>query len=1230
MPWKTNGVLQQTSLSPSDSLGDNATSDLEKRECIQRLEQQRRILEATLSSMSDFAYTLDPAGRLVYVNQPLLDLWGQTLQEALGKNFFDLQFPKELATRLQRQVQEVIATGKKIADATQYMSPKGVAGYYEYVFVPVIGPVGTVEFVVGTTRDITVRKAVEEHVEQMEARYRGLLEAAPDGMVVVNPLGEIVLLNAQAEKQFGYKRDELLGQNVTTIIPKGFAERLIADGTRTTTEALAQQIGRGIELLGRCKDGSECSIEIMLSPLKRPEGILVTAAIRDITLRKIAERQLVQMEARYRGLLEAAPDGMVVVNEAGEIVLLNARAEKQFGYRRDELLGHHVKDIIPEGFAERLVADDLRTFAEAQAQQIGTGVELHGRRKDGTRFPMEIMLSPLESEEGVLVTAAIRDISERKQLARQLHQSQKMDAVGQLTGGIAHDFNNLLTVIIGNLGLLELLVSDNEAAVKRIKTAQKAAARGGDITRRLLVFSSNKELNPAFVSLGDSIQNMIEMASRGLGSDITITTQVDPTVPPLFVDPAGLESALLNLVVNARDAMPKGGSIVISSQLRNLDEGDPEVQTGDLKRGSYACVRVTDIGQGMSQETLERAFEPFFTTKPRDKSTGLGLAMVYGFAKQSGGIVRIFSELGHGTTVSFYLPIVEDRSHSIPTNTPESLGTKLGGTVLVVDDEPDILEVALVYLKEMGLTAFQARDCASALKMIAQHPQIDLLITDIIMPGGMNGAELGQKARAFHPTLKIIYSSGFPAEALAAKTVPLLDGPLLRKPYQHTDFAAIVQQAMKGIPSQSSEIENFHSRSTSAEEPIRTIAAKQIVLIIDDDGDLAELVCVTAKAMGFQCTVTKDAATFLKELSADTTLVLLDLLMPEMDGIELLRRLAERKCKADIVLMSGVGKRVMESAGHLAQVLGLSVVGHLQKPFQVDELKHVLQTSPWRRSEPVLNLSHQFAIQKEDLKNAIEHDEFVVYYQPQIEIASGCVIGVEALVRWQHPRRGLIFPDRFIGRMEKFGLIDELGWIVANRGMSEVGQFANGEGGALTLSLNASVNSLCHLTFPDVLMSLAEKHGVSPANVTIEITETGLIRELSKALDILTRLRMKQFKLSIDDFGTGYAMMQQFKTIPATELKIDKSFVQEMMGNNRSRIMVQKTIDIGHELGMQVMAEGVETQEQLTFLRVNGCDSAQGYFFSRPIPAKEMVIWLRTYRDASPSPPLPHSASIFR
>ena len=755
----------------------------------------RGLLEAAPDGM----VVVNQDGKIVLLNAQAEKQFGYLRDELIGRKVKDI-IPEGFAERL-------IADGTRTAaEALAQQIGTGIElngrrkDGSEFPIEIMLSPLESAEGILVTAaiRDITTRKDAEKHLAQMEGRYRGLLEAAPDGMVVVNQGGEIVLLNAQAEKQFGYRRDELLGQKVKSIIPEGFAERLIADGTRTAAEALAQQIGTGIELNGRRKDGSEFPIEIMLSPLESAEGILVTAAIRDITTRKDAEKHLAQMEGRYRGLLEAAPDGMVVVNQGGEIVLLNAQAEKQFGYRRDELLGQKVKSIIPVGFAERLIADALRTTAEALAQQIGTGIELHGRRKDGTVFPIEIMLSPLESAEGILVTAAIRDISERKQLARQLHQSQKLEAIGQLTGGIAHDFNNLLGVIIGNLDLLDRLVAGNAAAVKRVQTAQKAAARGADITRRLLVFSSNEELKPSVVRLSDSIQNTIQLAASALGVEIKITTHLDESVPLLFVDSAGLESALLNLMVNARDAMPKGGSIVISSQVKSLEDSHPTVQAGDLKAGRYVCVSVTDTGHGMSRQTLERAFEPFFTTKPRSKGTGLGLAMVYGFVKQSGGAVRLYSELGQGTTVSFYLPLAADLSHPVPADAPKPLKAKPGGTVLVVDDEEDLLEVALAYLAEMGFTAYDAIDGASALVAIAQHGEIELMVTDIVMPGGMNGVELVQRARALRPNLKIIYSSGFPAEALAEKSMPLVDGPLLHKPYQRAEFVAIVHSVMGG------------------------------------------------------------------------------------------------------------------------------------------------------------------------------------------------------------------------------------------------------------------------------------------------------------------------------------------------------------------------------------------------------------------------------------------------
>src|ERR1700681_1237870 len=443
----------------------------------------RGLLEAAPDAM----VVVNQSGEIVLLNLQSEKQFGYHRDELVGqkvKNIIPEGFAERLIADRTRSAADALA--QQIGTGIELTGQRKDGS--EFPIEIMLSPLESAEGILVTAaiRDISVRKEAEKHLAQMEGRYRGLLEAAPDAMVVVNQGGEIVLLNVQAEKQFGYRRDELLGQKVKNIIPEGFAERLIADDLRSAEDALAQQIGTGLELTGRRKDGGEFPIEIMLSPLQSAEGILVTAAIRDISVRKAAEKHLAQMENRYRGLLEAAPDAMVVVNPAGEIVLLNLQAEKQFGYRRDELVGQKVKNIIPEGFAERLIADGTRSAAEALAQQIGTGIELTGRRKDRSEFPMELMLSPHQSAEGILVTAAIRDITTRKSAEAQLRQAQKMEVIGQLTCGMAHDFNNLLGIIIGNLDVLRDLRKDDKEADELTRDALEAALRGADLTHRLL------------------------------------------------------------------------------------------------------------------------------------------------------------------------------------------------------------------------------------------------------------------------------------------------------------------------------------------------------------------------------------------------------------------------------------------------------------------------------------------------------------------------------------------------------------------------------------------------------------------------------------------------------------------------------------------------------------------------------------------------------------------------
>jgi PAS domain S-box-containing protein len=381
----------------------------------------RGLLEAAPDAM----VVVNEGGEIVLLNVQAEKQFGYHRDELLGqkvKNIIPEGFAERIIADGTRSAADALA--QQIGTGIELIAQRKDGSQFpiEIMLSPLESAEGTL--VTAAIRDISVRNAAEKHLAQMEGRYRGLLEAAPDAMVVVNEGGEIVLLNVQAEKQFGYHRDELLGQKVKNIIPEGFAERIIADGTRSAADALAQQIGTGIELIAQRKDGSQFPIEIMLSPLESADGTLVTAAIRDISVRKAAEKHLAQMEGRYRGLLEAAPDAMVVVNQGGAIVLLNVQAEKQFGYSRDELVGQKVTNIIPEGFAERIIADGTRSAADALAQQIGTGIELIAQRKDGSQFPIEIMLSPLESAEGTLVTAAIRDISVRKAAEKHLAQME--------------------------------------------------------------------------------------------------------------------------------------------------------------------------------------------------------------------------------------------------------------------------------------------------------------------------------------------------------------------------------------------------------------------------------------------------------------------------------------------------------------------------------------------------------------------------------------------------------------------------------------------------------------------------------------------------------------------------------------------------------------------------------------------------------------------------------------
>jgi len=513
----------------------------------------------------------------------------------------------------------------------------------------------------------------------------------------------------------------------------------------------------------------------------------------NIIARRKNEAARIQLDA----IVQSSADAIIGKDLNSIVTSWNAAAEKMFGYSAHDMLGQSIMLLIPpDRYAEESVIINKIKHGETIEH-----FETERIRKDGTLMNVSVTASPIRDNDNNIigVSKIARDITNQKQLEKQLQQSQKMEAIGQLTGGIAHDFNNLLGIIIGNLDLIEEQIASNKEVLENVHDAQKAAIRGADLTKRLLAFSRLQQLNPTPTSLENSINNIMAMAARTLGPEIRIITKLDNSVPPVFVDPAGLESALLNLAVNARDAMPHGGSITISTQLVDLDEHFLLTRDKDLKPGRYAHIMLSDTGHGMSAEVLAKVFEPFFTTKPRGKGTGLGLSMVYGFVKQSGGLIRIYSEINHGTTISMFLPLTEESALPIKEVAIDKnkFTANANGTVLVVDDEIALLKIAVTFLEKIGYKVLRAADGPSALVILEREKNIDLLLTDIIMSGGINGVELAAKARQIKPNIKVVYSSGFPSEALAERSGAKIDGPLLNKPYNRKIFVETILNVME-------------------------------------------------------------------------------------------------------------------------------------------------------------------------------------------------------------------------------------------------------------------------------------------------------------------------------------------------------------------------------------------------------------------------------------------------
>ncbi|HEY0685385.1 MAG TPA: PAS domain S-box protein [Steroidobacter sp.] len=496
-------------------------------------------------------------------------------------------------------------------------------------------------------------------------------------------------------------------------------------------------------------------------------------------------------------LIEGIRDcAIYMIDPRGIVVSWNPGAERIKGYTADEIVGRSFTDFYtPEDRANGVPARAL-SAAEQTGKFEGEGWRL---RKDGTKFWASVLIDALRTPEGELIGFAkiTRDMTERRLMQEQLHQSQKMEAIGQLTGGVAHDFNNLLTVILGNLDTLAQQLPPEQARWRRsVDQALRAAERAAGLTQQLLAFARRQPLKPKPVELNRLLASWTDMIRRTLPENISIRRVEDDAAGVTEVDANQLESALLNLVVNARDAMPNGGTLTVETAMASFSPGDVKL-VPDMNPGNYAVICVTDTGMGMTQEVLERAFDPFFTTKPIGQGTGLGLSQVFGFVKQSGGHIKIYSRPGHGTTIKMYLPQVEDGDErTSQKGAAVDVSQARKETILVVEDNDAVRSFTCDTLRDFGFNVMEAVDASEALKILDRNRNLDLLFTDIGLPG-LNGRELAATVQRRYPKVRLLFTSGYAQMPAPTTSTSVMEIPLLSKPFTRAQLYERIAQSLE-------------------------------------------------------------------------------------------------------------------------------------------------------------------------------------------------------------------------------------------------------------------------------------------------------------------------------------------------------------------------------------------------------------------------------------------------
>jgi two-component system cell cycle sensor histidine kinase/response regulator CckA len=720
----------------------------------------------------DLICTHDLEGRILSVNQTAAKALGYERDVLLSRNIRETLSPE-----IRDAFDDYVAELRKKGVAHGLMAVKtreGETRIWEYtntlrtegVAVPIVR---------GMAHDVTVQKRAEAELRKSEAQYRRLLDTTYEGVMVFDAEMRITYVNQRLVEMLGVSAKEMIGHSALNFVVK-----TSRDDVKRQWQHRLEGTKEQYDLCLQRKDGSNLWAIVCATPILGEHGDFIgsLSMLTDITERKRAEEALLESDQRYKLLFERNPQPMWIFDlETLAFLEVNDAAIHHYGYGREEFLAMSIKEIRPAEDIPHL----LDNISRGATQYEEAGVWKH-KKKDGTIIDVEITAHELTIYGRPAQIVLANDVTERRSLEEQLRQSQKLEAVGQLAGGVAHDFNNLLTVITGYSDLsLRRLDKDNPLC-SNLEEIKKAGERAASLTRQLLAFSRKQVLQPKLLQLNAIVTDVDKMLRRLIGEDIDALTLLEPSLGQIMADPGQIEQVILNLTVNARDAMPQGGKLTIETANVYLDNQYVKRHTA-IQPGNYVMLAVSDTGCGIDAETQSRMFEPFFTTKEQGKGTGLGLSTVYGIVKQSGGNVWVYSEVGKGTTFKIYLPRIDgvkemDEARGTPTELPQGRET-----VLLTEDEEQVRQMIRIILEMNGYHVLEASGGEEALAIYKQHAgQIDLIMTDVVMPQ-MSGRELAQSLEILHPNIKVLYMSGYTDDAIVRHGLLDQEIAFLQKPF---------------------------------------------------------------------------------------------------------------------------------------------------------------------------------------------------------------------------------------------------------------------------------------------------------------------------------------------------------------------------------------------------------------------------------------------------------------